>query len=97
MNNAKRYAFAAVVMPLICGIDNINMLLHPSAALCLLLHRPFITHLRFSEPDWPAVFSVQPSLAVGQASCNTASALRRVGAVEERNMLVTNILEPEKD
>lgn len=67
-----------------------------SAALCLLLDRPFIAHLRFPEPDWPAVFSVQPSLTVGQASCNTTLAFWRVRAVEEGNVLVTDIFEPEK-
>ena len=46
------------------------------------------------EPVGPAVFSVEPGLAVSEAARHTALALGRVGAVEEWNVLVANITEP---
>ena len=46
------------------------------------------------EPVRPAVFLVQPGLAVSKATLNTALTFWRVGAVEEGDVLVTDIAEP---
>ena len=46
------------------------------------------------EPVGPAVLLVEPGLAVGEAASHAALALGRVGAVEERNVLVANVAEP---
>jgi hypothetical protein len=56
------------------------------------LRCPFVAHIL--EPIRAAVLAVQPSLSVGEAALGAAFALGRVGAVEERNMLVADILEP---
>jgi hypothetical protein len=54
--------------------------------------RPLVANI--FEPVGSAVFSVQPRLAIGEASLDAATALWRVGAVEERNVLVSDVLEP---
>jgi hypothetical protein len=58
------------------------------------LWRPFIAHVL--EPVRAAILAVQPSLSVSEAALGAALAFRRVGAIEERNVLVANILEPGK-
>lgn len=40
---------------------------------------------------------MQPGFAVGEATLNAALTLRRVGAVEEGDVLVSDILEPVKE
>jgi len=73
---------------------NIYVLLTP--ALCLLLESPFVTDLCFFEPDWPAVFPLEPIRTFEHASSGASFTLWRVGTIEEGNMLVTDIFEPEK-
>jgi hypothetical protein len=46
------------------------------------------------EPVRPAIFLVKESFAVSEAARHAALALGRVGAVEEWNMLVSDISEP---
>jgi hypothetical protein len=56
------------------------------------LRRPLIAHI--FEPVRSAVLTIQPSFAVSEATLSATPALRRIGAVEERNVLVADILEP---
>jgi hypothetical protein len=56
------------------------------------LWRPLIAHI--FEPIWPAVLAIKPGFAVSEAALGAASTLGRIRAVEERNVLVANILEP---
>ena len=56
------------------------------------LWRPFVAHVL--EPVRAAVLAVQPSLSIGEATLGTAPTFGRVGAIEERDMLVADILEP---
>jgi hypothetical protein len=58
----------------------------------LLVGRPLVANI--FEPVRSAVFSVQPCLAIGEAALDTATALWRVRAVEEGNVLVSDVLEP---
>lgn len=51
-------------------------------------------HADVLEPVRPAIFPVQPRLALGEATGDTALTLGRVRAVEEWNMLVANVTEP---
>jgi hypothetical protein len=51
-------------------------------------------HADVAEPQWPAIFAVQPPLAVCKASSDTTRALRVVRTVEEGNMLVADVTEP---
>lgn len=53
-------------------------------------------HTGIFEPIRPAVFSMKEWLTICQSAGDTALALGRVGAVEERNVLITNISEPEE-
>lgn len=46
------------------------------------------------EPVRPAVLLVEPGRAVSEATRHAALALGRVGAVEERDMLVSDVAEP---
>ena len=46
------------------------------------------------EPVGSAVLLVEPGLAVSEATGYAALALGRVGAVEERNVLIANVAEP---
>ena len=46
------------------------------------------------EPDRPAVFPVQPRLSIREPSRRAPTAFRRIGTIEEGNMLVPNITEP---
>lgn len=55
-------------------------------------HRPLVAHVL--EPVGSAIFSVQPCLAIGEAALRAPSALWRVGAVEEWDVLVADIFEP---
>jgi hypothetical protein len=58
--------------------------------------QPFrrLAHTYELEPIRSAIFPVQPLFAVCQSSSYTASALWRVGTVEEGDVLVTDIPEP---
>lgn len=53
-------------------------------------------HTGIFEPVRPAVFSMEEWFTICQAAGDTALALGRIGAVEERNVLVTNISKPEE-
>ena len=55
---------------------------------------PFRPHADVFEPVWSTIFLVQPPFTVSEATCNAASALWRVWAVEKGYVLITNILEP---
>jgi hypothetical protein len=46
------------------------------------------------EPYRTAVFAVQPCLAIREAASNAALALGGVGAVEEGDVLISDIAEP---
>jgi hypothetical protein len=54
--------------------------------------RPLVANV--FEPVGSAVFPVQPRLAISEAALDATTALWRVGAVEERNVLVSDVLEP---
>jgi hypothetical protein len=54
--------------------------------------RPLVANI--FEPVGTAVFSVQPCLAIGKAAFDAATALWRIWAVEEGNVLVSDVLEP---
>ena len=54
----------------------------------------YLIHTNILEPIRSAILLMQPALSVCQASLNTATALGRVRAVEEGDMLVSNIAEP---
>ena len=54
--------------------------------------RPLVANVL--EPVGSAVFPVQPCLAIGEAALDAATALWRVRAVEEWNVLVSDVLEP---
>jgi hypothetical protein len=56
------------------------------------LRRPLIAHI--FEPVRSAVLSIQPSFAVSKTALSAAPTLGRIRAVEERNVLVADILEP---
>jgi hypothetical protein len=56
------------------------------------LWRPLIAHI--FEPIWPAVLAIKPGFAVSEAALGAAPTLGRIRAVEERNVLVADILEP---
>jgi hypothetical protein len=56
---------------------------------------PFLIHASILEPQRPTVFLVQPCLSVREAACDAAVTLRVVWAVEEGDMLVSDISEPE--
>lgn len=62
----------------------------------LVLGSPLGTQANILEPVWPAILLVEPGLSVCEAAGDAALALWRVWAVEERNVLVTYILEPVK-
>lgn len=51
-------------------------------------------HAHVLEPIRSAVLLIKEGFAVGKATGGAALALRRVGAVEERDVLVANIAEP---
>jgi hypothetical protein len=51
-------------------------------------------HADVLEPVRPAVLLVQEGFAVSQFAGNTALALLGVGAVEEGDMLISNVAEP---
>lgn len=51
-------------------------------------------HSHIFKPVWSTILLVQPSLAICEPARNTTLALRRIGAIEERNMLIPNISEP---
>lgn len=53
-----------------------------------------LAHTDIFEPIGPAVFLVKEGFAVCQAACVAAAAFRRVGAIEEWNMLIANVPEP---
>lgn len=53
-------------------------------------------HTGIFKPVRPAVFSMKEWFAICQSASDTALALGSVGAVEERNVLITNISEPEE-
>lgn len=53
-------------------------------------------HTGIFEPVWPAVFSMKEWFTICQSAGDAALALGRIGAVEERNVLITNISEPEE-
>ena len=46
------------------------------------------------EPVWSAVFSLQPWFTGVKLTSFTSLALWRIWAIEERDMIITNILEP---
>lgn len=46
------------------------------------------------EPVGPAVFAMEECFAIGKATRHAALAFRRVGAVEEGDMLIPNVAEP---
>jgi hypothetical protein len=54
--------------------------------------RPLVANV--FEPVGSAVFPVQPCLAIGEAALYAATTLWRVRAVEEWNVLVSDVLEP---
>lgn len=58
----------------------------------LLLRRPLVSDIL--EPIWSAVFSLQPGFTIRKFTLLTASAFWRIRAVEEWNVLVTDVLEP---
>lgn len=62
---------------------------------CFILFLPS-AHTGIFEPVRPAVFSMEEWFTICQAAGDTALALGRVGAIEERNVLVTNISEPKE-
>lgn len=53
-------------------------------------------HADIFKPVWPAVFSMKEWFTICQSAGDAALALGRVGAVEEWNVLITNISEPEE-
>jgi len=58
--------------------------------------QPFrlLAHAYELEPIWPAIFLIQPLFAVCKASSYAAFALRRVRAIEEGNVLITDVPKP---
>lgn len=62
--------------------------------LVIFLNRPFRTHANVFEPVRTTVLPVEKFLAFSEAASNATPALWRVWTVEERNMLITDILEP---
>ena len=46
------------------------------------------------EPDRTTIFALEPFRAVGEAACCAAGTFRVRGAVEEGDVLVSDILEP---
>jgi hypothetical protein len=59
-----------------------------------LLMRLRSTHADMLEPDRPAVLTIQPRLSIRKPARRTATALGRIGAIEEGDMLVADITEP---
>ncbi len=53
-----------------------------------------LAHAHVLEPVGPAVFPMEPGLAVCEAAGDAALALGRVGAVEEGDVLVADVAEP---
>lgn len=51
-------------------------------------------HAVHLEPVRPAVLTVKPLLTVGEASSDATLALGRVGAVEEWDVLISDVTEP---
>ena len=49
---------------------------------------------RHTKPIRPAILLIQPLLPVRQPPCHTPRALRAVRAVKERDMLISDVLEP---
>jgi hypothetical protein len=62
--------------------------------LIIFLNGPFRTHANVLEPVGTTVFPVKPFLAISKATSDATPALWRVWAIEEGDMLVTDILEP---
>lgn len=54
----------------------------------------YLAHASELEPVRTAVFSVKEGFTVSETAGDAASALGRVGAVEERDVLVADITEP---
>lgn len=55
---------------------------------------PFSSHAGVFEPNRTAVVLAQPIFAIGKATDLTSFAFGRIRAVEEGNMLVTDVPEP---
>lgn len=53
-------------------------------------------HANVLEPEWAAVFAVEPLFAVGEAAGFAAGAFGVVGTVEEGDVLVADVAEPER-
>lgn len=70
----------------------INVLV--AVLLIIILNSPFRTHANIFEPIGTAIFPIQPLFAISEASSNATPALWRIRAVEEGDMLVSDILEP---
>lgn len=62
---------------------------------CFTLFLPS-AHTGIFEPVRPAVFSVEEWFTICQSAGDTALAFGRIGAVEEGNVLITNISEPKE-
>lgn len=67
-----------------------------SSAVTTLFPPDFPPSVRMHElePVRPAILPVQPGLSIGEAACYATPALWRVGAVEEGNVLVSDVSEP---
>jgi hypothetical protein len=76
------------------------IVIHPAVISLCVVHHQKGSHMRQSthtdvlEPVWTTILSVQPLLPVSEASCYATAAFRRVGAVEEGNVLISDVPEP---
>ena len=62
--------------------------------LIIILNSPFRTHANIFEPVRATIFPVEPLFSISESSSDAPPTLRRIWAVEEGDMLVTDILEP---
>lgn len=56
---------------------------------------PALIHTNILEPQRPTVFAIQPLLAVGEAAGDAALTFGVIGAIEEGDVLVAYISEPD--
>lgn len=82
-----RYVIRGAVLG--CGVSKRD------GGSCFTLFLPS-AHTGIFKPVRPAVFSMKEWFTICQAAGDTTLALGRIGAVEERNVLITNISEPEE-